>query len=141
VSNTEFEGGCDGDGRGCGDCIFFGQIGPTQPYGRFKNPFFLWLIQILKAVAVFVATAIAFFGHLLRNPRVARGFKNYLRLGPSAHRPTTYIIPAPHIRHLFTWCGILFLQYLRRYGYCVNARRTSNSRVFSSPASHSHATP
>jgi rRNA processing protein Gar1 len=33
-------------------------------FGRFKNPFFLWLIQILKAVTMIMVTAIAFFGHL-----------------------------------------------------------------------------
>jgi hypothetical protein len=29
VANTDFEGGCDGCGRGVRH--FFGQIGPTQP--------------------------------------------------------------------------------------------------------------
>jgi hypothetical protein len=29
-------------------------------FGRFKNPFFLWLIQILKALAVIMVTAIVF---------------------------------------------------------------------------------
>jgi hypothetical protein len=32
----------------------------TCVYGRFKSPFFLWLIQILKAVTVAVVTAIIF---------------------------------------------------------------------------------
>jgi hypothetical protein len=31
VANTDFEGGCDGDGRGCGVRHFFGRVGPTQP--------------------------------------------------------------------------------------------------------------
>jgi hypothetical protein len=37
-------------------------------FGRFKNPFFLWLIQILKAVTMIMATAIAFFWSFTRNP-------------------------------------------------------------------------
>jgi rRNA processing protein Gar1 len=32
----------------------------TCVFGRFKNPFFLWLIQILKAVTMVMVTAIAF---------------------------------------------------------------------------------
>jgi hypothetical protein len=35
VANIDFEGGCDG--RGCGVRHFFGQIGPTQPYGIKEN--------------------------------------------------------------------------------------------------------
>ena len=34
----------------------------TCVFGRFKNPFFLWLIQILKAVTMIMVTAITFFG-------------------------------------------------------------------------------
>ena len=34
---------------------------PTCVFGRFKNPFFLWLIQILKTVTMIMVTAIAFF--------------------------------------------------------------------------------
>jgi hypothetical protein len=33
----------------------------TCAFGRFKNPFFLWLIQVLKAVTMIMVTAIAFF--------------------------------------------------------------------------------
>jgi rRNA processing protein Gar1 len=36
----------------------------TCVFGRFKNPFFLWLIQILKAVTMIMVTAIVFFCHL-----------------------------------------------------------------------------
>jgi hypothetical protein len=39
-------------------------------FGRFKNPFFLWLIQILKAVTMIMATAIAFFWSFTRNPAI-----------------------------------------------------------------------
>jgi hypothetical protein len=42
----------------------------TCVYGRFKNPFFLWLIQILKAVAMAMVTAIAFFWSFMRNPAI-----------------------------------------------------------------------
>jgi hypothetical protein len=34
VANADFEGGYDG--LGCGVRHFFGQIGPTQPYIRYK---------------------------------------------------------------------------------------------------------
>ena len=40
----------------------------TCVFGRFKNPFFLWLIQILKAVTMIMVTAIAFFWSFMRNP-------------------------------------------------------------------------
>jgi hypothetical protein len=43
----------------------------TCVFGRFKNPFFLWLIQILKAVTVVMVTAIAFFWSFMRNPAIA----------------------------------------------------------------------
>jgi rRNA processing protein Gar1 len=33
----------------------------TCVFGRFKNPFFLWLIKILKAATMIMVTAIAFF--------------------------------------------------------------------------------
>ena len=32
--------------------------------GRFKNPFFLWLIEIFKAATMILVTAITFFGNL-----------------------------------------------------------------------------
>ena len=41
-------------------------------FGRFKNPFFLWLIQILKAVTMIMVTAIAFFWSFTRNPAIMR---------------------------------------------------------------------
>jgi hypothetical protein len=37
-------------------------------FGRFKNPFFLWLTQILKAVTMIMVTAVAFFWSFMRNP-------------------------------------------------------------------------
>jgi hypothetical protein len=43
----------------------------TCVYGRFKNPFFLWLMQILKAVAMVMVTAITFFWSFMRNPAIA----------------------------------------------------------------------
>ena len=43
---------------------------PTCVFGRFKNPFFLWLIQILKAVTMIMVTAIAFFWSFMRNPAI-----------------------------------------------------------------------
>ena len=42
----------------------------TCVFGRFKNPFFLWLIQILKAVTMIMVTAIAFFWSFMRNPAI-----------------------------------------------------------------------
>jgi hypothetical protein len=45
----------------------FGKL--TCVFGRFKNPFFLWLIQILKAVMIMV-TAVAFFWSFIRNPAI-----------------------------------------------------------------------
>jgi hypothetical protein len=45
----------------------------------FKNPFFLWLIQILKAVAVVMATAIIYFWSFMRNPAI--GAKTGARTG------------------------------------------------------------
>ena len=44
----------------------------TCVFGRFKNPFFLWLIQILKAVTMIMVTAIAFFWSFMRNPAIGR---------------------------------------------------------------------
>ena len=44
----------------------------TCVHGRFKSPFFLWLIQILKAVAMIMVTAIACFWSFMRNPAIAR---------------------------------------------------------------------
>ena len=43
---------------------------PTCVFGRFKNPFFLWLIQILKTVTMIMVTAIAFFWSFMRNPAI-----------------------------------------------------------------------
>jgi hypothetical protein len=40
----------------------------TCVHGRFKSPFFLWLIQILKAVTMIMVTAITFFWSWLANP-------------------------------------------------------------------------
>jgi hypothetical protein len=40
----------------------------TCVFGRFKDPFFLWLIQILKAVTMIMVTAIEFFWSFMRNP-------------------------------------------------------------------------
>jgi hypothetical protein len=42
----------------------------TCVYGRSKDPFFLWLTQILKAVTMVVVTAIAFFWSFTRNPAI-----------------------------------------------------------------------
>jgi hypothetical protein len=47
----------------------------TYVFGRFKNPFFLWLIQILKAVTTIMVTAIAFFWSFMRNPAIERARK------------------------------------------------------------------
>ena len=47
---------------------------PTCVFGRFKNPFFLWLIQILKAVTMIMVTAIAFFWSFMRNPAIRLAF-------------------------------------------------------------------
>jgi hypothetical protein len=44
---------------------------PTCVFGRFKNPFFLWLIQILKAVAMIMVTTIAFFWSFMGNPAMS----------------------------------------------------------------------
>ena len=44
----------------------------TCVFGRFKNPFFLWLIQILKAVTMIMVTAIAFFWSFMRNPAIRK---------------------------------------------------------------------
>ena len=48
---------------------------PTCVFGRFKNPFFLWLIQILKTVTMIMVTAIAFFWSFMRNPAIAFCFR------------------------------------------------------------------
>ena len=40
----------------------------TFDYGRFKNPLFLWLTQIFKAVKMIMVTAIAFFSHSCATP-------------------------------------------------------------------------
>jgi hypothetical protein len=37
---------------------------PTCVHRRFKNPLFLWLTQIFKAVTMMMVAAITFFGHL-----------------------------------------------------------------------------
>jgi hypothetical protein len=49
VANTDFDGGCDGRDRGVRQ--FFGQIGPTRPYGfalRFINEISLMANQVLS---------------------------------------------------------------------------------------------
>jgi hypothetical protein len=53
---------------GRGDVTYAGSIirsentgKPTFYHRRFKSPFFLWLTQILKAVAVIVVAAITLF--------------------------------------------------------------------------------
>jgi hypothetical protein len=42
----------------------------TCVHGRFKSPFFLWLIQILKAVTMIMVTAITFFWSKMANPAI-----------------------------------------------------------------------
>jgi hypothetical protein len=42
----------------------------TCVHGRFNDLFFLWLIQILKAVTMIMVTAITFFWSFMRNPDV-----------------------------------------------------------------------
>jgi hypothetical protein len=49
---------------------------PTCVFGRFKNPFFLWLIQILKTVTMIMVTAIAFFWPFMRNPAITVNYGN-----------------------------------------------------------------
>jgi hypothetical protein len=50
VSGTEFE--CGNDGRGCGDHIFWSQIGPTQPHVRIHS--------LKKLTASLLKAALAF---------------------------------------------------------------------------------
>ena len=42
----------------------------TCVHGRFESPFFLWLIQILKAVTMIMVTAIKFFWSNIANPAI-----------------------------------------------------------------------
>jgi hypothetical protein len=42
----------------------------TCAHGRFKSPFFLWLIQILKAVTMIMVTAIKCFWSNMANPAI-----------------------------------------------------------------------
>jgi hypothetical protein len=42
----------------------------TCVHGRFKSPFFLWLIQIMKAVTMIMVTAITFFWSNMANPAI-----------------------------------------------------------------------
>ena len=58
----------------------------TCVHGRFKSPFFLWLIQILKAVTMIMVTAITFFWSNMANPAIsplhqAQDTVSQLRLG------------------------------------------------------------
>jgi hypothetical protein len=61
-------------GRGDVTSLHIAYVKPTKNigkltcvFGRFKTPFFLWLMQILKAVVIMV-TAITFFWSFMRNP-------------------------------------------------------------------------
>ena len=42
----------------------------TCVFGRFKNPFFLWLMQILRAVAMGVVACVALFWSSVPNPAI-----------------------------------------------------------------------
>ena len=76
---------------------------PTCVFGRFKNPFFLWLIQILKTVTMIMVTAIAFFWSFMRNPAIQstcfltpRPFQNLIcKFSPSAVVHAHFSTPRP----------------------------------------------